>query len=158
MSLNDMINTSIGGIAVGEMMFRLSSEVLDNRARGKTRFFKELGSFFIDPVRGLNRIISGRSGTPADNPVDPMDWLPPHKQTLLMLGARTIGQGESISENTKSYANLGFDHSYGSPFDNTRRKPFDHLDVNIQLSAGEKVPLNVLRINGDLWEKPLGED
>jgi uncharacterized protein DUF3943 len=158
MSINDMVSTSIGGIALGEMMFRLSSEILDNGAHGKTRFFKEFGSFFVDPVRELNRLISGRASAHADNPVDPMDWRPPHRQNLVMLGARVIGQGESISDNTNTYANLGFDHAYGSPFDNTRRKAFDYMDVNIQLSAQDKVPLNVLRISGDLLEKPLGRD
>jgi len=157
MSLNDMVSTGIGGIALGEMQYRLSSEILNNRGTGKGRFFKELGAFVTDPVRGFNRLVSGRSGESHDNPTDPMDWRPLHGQSLVMLGARVIGQGESISENTKTYANLGFDHAYGSPFDNTRRKPFDYMDVTLQMSAQEKVPLNVVRISGDLWEKPLGE-
>src|SRR5262249_49825104 len=69
-----------------------------------------------------------------------------------------IGEGESISENTKSYFNIGFDHAYGSPFDNSRRKPFDYMDIVAQLSFGEKVPLNVVRISGDLLERPFGSD
>jgi hypothetical protein len=87
-----------------------------------------------------------------------MDFRPPHGQNLVMIGARTIGEGESISDNTKSYFNVGFDHTYGSPFDNSRRKPFDHMDVVLQMSAQEKVPLNVVRISGDLLEKPLGSE
>jgi hypothetical protein len=75
-----------------------------------------------------------------------------------MMGARVIGQGESISENTKTYANVGFDHAYGSPFDNSRRKPFDYMDVALQMSGQEKVPLNLVRISGDIWQKPLGDD
>jgi hypothetical protein len=156
MSLNDMVATSMGGWTLGETWYRLSSEVLDNQATGKGRFFKELGSFFIDPVRGLNRLISGRSRAIDANPTDPMDWRPPHGASLVGLGARIIGQGESISHDTKTYTNLTFDHAYGSPFDNTRRKPFDYLDMALQFSAGEKQPLNVLRVRGDLWEKPLG--
>jgi hypothetical protein len=157
MSINDLVSTSIGGIAVGEMQFRLSSEILDNQSTGKGRFFRELGAFLVDPIRGVNRIISGRNGAVHDNPTDSMDWRPEHETNLLMVGARVIGQGNSISENTKTYFNVGFDHSYGSAFDNSRRKPFDHMDVALQLSAGEKVPLNVVRISGDLWEKPFGD-
>jgi hypothetical protein len=156
MSFNDMISTGIGGIALGEMQYRLSSEILNNRSTGKSRFFKELAAFVVDPVREFNRILSGRNGEQHDNPTDPMDWRPPHGANLLMIGARVIGQGESISENTKSYFNVGFDHAYGSPFDNARRKPFDYMDVTAQISAGEKVPLNVVRISGDLFQKPLG--
>ncbi len=158
MSINDLVSTSIGGIALGEMQFRLSSEILNNQSTGKGRFFRELGSFFVDPIREFNRILAGRNGAVHDNPVDPMDWRPQHGTSLLMLGARVIGQGESITENTKTYFNFGFDHSYGSAFDNTRRKPFDYMDVALQLSAGEKVPLNVVRISGDLWERPLGDE
>jgi hypothetical protein len=159
MSINDMVSTTIGGIALGEMQYRLSSEILDNQAKGTSRFFKEFGSFFVDPVREFNRILSGRNSGPADNPTDPMDWRPPHGSNLLMLGARVIGQGESISSNTKSYANVGFDHSYGSPFDNSRRKPFDYMDMAVQFSAPEeKVPMNLVRITGDLWEKPFGDE
>jgi hypothetical protein len=157
MSFNDMMSTGIGGIALGEMQYRLSSQILSNRATGKGRFFKELGAFFVDPVREFNRILSGRNGEQHDNPKDPMDWRPPNGASLLMVGARTIGEGKSISENTKTYFNIGFDHAYGSPFDNTRRKPFDYMDVALQLSGQEKVPLNVVRISGDIFSKPLGD-
>jgi hypothetical protein len=158
MSFNDLISTGIGGMALGEMQYRLSSEILNNQATGTGRFFKELAGFLVDPVRGFNRLISGRSGAAHDNPSDPMDWRPPHGLNLVMIGARTIGEGESISENTKSYFNIGFDHAYGSPFDNSRRKPFDYMDIALQMSVGEKVPLNVVRISGDLLEKPFGGD
>jgi len=157
MSLNDVVSTGIGGIALGEMQYRLSSEILNNQSRGKSRFFRELGAMLVDPVRGFNRIVSGRWGAAHDNPKEAIDWRPPGSTGLLMIGGRTIGQGESISENTKSYFNVGFDHAYGNPFDNSRRKPFDYMDVAVQFSAGEKVPLNVVRINGDLFEKPLGD-
>ncbi len=158
MSLNDMASTTLGGIALGEMQYRLTSEILDNQATGASRFFKEFGSFFIDPVREFNRILSGRNGGKADNPTDPMDWRPPHGANLLMLGARVIGEGESLGSNTKSYANFGFDHVYGNPFDNSRRKPFDTMEMAVQFSAPEeKVPMNLVRITGDLWEKPLGD-
>ena len=59
MSYNDMISTGIGGIAVGEQMFRLSSQLLDNQDEGKSRIFREIGGFVIDPVRGFNRAVVG---------------------------------------------------------------------------------------------------
>jgi hypothetical protein len=157
MSLNDMVSTGIGGIALGEMQYRLSSEILNNQDTGKSRFFRELGALLVDPVRGFNRILSGRWGAVHPNPKEPIDWRPPGSPGLLMIGARSIGEGESISENTNTYFNIGFDHAYGNPFDNTRRKPFDYMDVAVQMSFGEKVPLNVVRIQGDLFQKPLGD-
>jgi hypothetical protein len=71
-------------------------------------------------------------------------------------GARVIGEGESISENTKTYAFVGVSHSFGSVFDNTRRKPFDSLTADYQFSPGDKQFRTVLRIRGDLFSKALG--
>jgi hypothetical protein len=156
MSYNDMIATSVGGFTIGEMTYRLSSEILDNQARGKTRFFKELSSFFVDPVRGLNRLISGRSSASHENPTDLMDWRPPHGSTLFGLGVRIIGQ-DSLSTDTKTYAAVLLDHTYGNPWDNSRRKPFDYSEITLQLTPGEKQPISILRIRGNLWEKPLGD-
>jgi opacity protein-like surface antigen len=156
MSYNDLISTTVGGITMGEMTYRLSSEILDNRATGGKRFFKEFSSFIVDPIRGLNRLISGRSATSHANPTDPMDWRPPHGSTLVGLGVRVIGQ-DSLATDTKTYANVFFDHAYGNPWDNTRRKPFDYAEMNLQLTPGEKQPISILRIRGDLWQKPLGD-
>jgi opacity protein-like surface antigen len=156
MSYNDMIATSVGGFTLGEMTYRLSSEILDNQATGKKRFFKELGAFVIDPIRGLNRLISGRSTTSHENPTDAMDWRPPHRSTLFGVGVRIVGQ-ETFGDDKKTYANILLDHAYGNPWDNSRRKPFDYMDMTLQITPGEKQPLTILRVRGDLWQKPLGD-
>src|SRR6185436_13931117 len=59
MSFNDLVSTGIGGIARGEVLYRLSSLILDNTSRGKGRVGREAAAFLADPVRGLNRIVSG---------------------------------------------------------------------------------------------------
>ena len=159
MSYNDMIATSIGGFTLGEMTYRLSSEILGNHTTGAKRVFKEIGAFAVNPVRGLNRLISGRTTSTYDNPKDPMDWRPPQGSTLLGVGVRIVGQDASGTNNQTSahtYGNLILDHSYGNPFENTRRKPFDYSEITLQLTQGEKNPVTILRIRGDLWEKPLG--
>jgi hypothetical protein len=156
MSYNDLISTGIGGMAVGEEMFRLSSQLLDNRAKGKERVLREIGGFIIDPVRGFNRLLSGRSGRDHANPEEPLDWRGPHARFYLMTGARIIGEGESISENTNTYGLIGIAHTFGNIFDNTRRKPFDSLAADYQFSPGDKQFRTVLRIRGDLYSKPLG--
>lgn len=58
-STNDLIATSIGGMALGEMFFRLSDLALDNRLRGSSRFGSELVGFILSPGRGLTRLITG---------------------------------------------------------------------------------------------------
>ena len=155
MSYNDMIATTVGGIGIGELTYRISSEILDNRATGGKRFLKELGAFFVDPIRGTNRLISGRSTASYANPAEPMDWRPPHASTLFGLGVRIVGQ-ETVGEDTHTYFNILLDHSIGNPWDASRRKPFDVMEMRLQITPGETQPLTIFQIRGDLWEKPLG--
>jgi hypothetical protein len=158
MSYNDLISTGIGGIAVGEQMYRLSSQLLDNQDQGKSRVFREIGAFVIDPMRGFNRILSGRFGAVHANPEEPLDWRGPQARFLVFTGARVIGEGESITENTKTYGYIGIGHSFGSVFDNSRRRPFDSLAADYQFSPGEKQLRTTLRIRGDLFSKAFGGD
>jgi hypothetical protein len=157
MSFNDMFATTLGGIALGEAQYRLSSEILNNQSKGMGRIFREIGAFVVDPIRGFNRFVSGDATKQADNPVDPMDWRPPHSRTFLAMGARSIGEGSSITHNTKTYATILLNHNYGDVFDTTRRKPFDFIDFVGELNFGEKVALSNVQIRGNLASWPLGE-
>jgi len=157
MAFNDLVSTSIGGIAWGEAAYRLSSEILDNQSKGIGRFFKEAAALVVDPIRGFNRAVSGRWGEVHDNPTDPLDWHPKDKTVLLMTGARIAGEGSSISNNTKTYPYISLDHEFGDVFDNERRKPFDSFDVSAQLSFGDAHPLTEWMIRGDIYSKSLGD-
>ena len=137
MSYNDMISTGIGGVALGEMMYRMSSKILDNSATGKGHVWREAAAFLVDPIRGFNRLVSGRASRQYDNPSDPMDWHPPGGGSFIALGARTIGRGESISENTKTTGYFEFTHAFGNAFDNERNKPYDSFDMTIQFNFGD---------------------
>lgn len=157
MSFNDMISTTIGGIALGETQFRLSSEILNNQSSGMGRFWREFGAFFVDPVREFNRIVRGEASRTAPNPEDPMDWRPPGGRSWVAAGVRSIGEGSSITNDTKSYATLLLNHTYGDVFENTRRKPFDYIDMVAEMNfGGEKVALGNVQIRGDLASWPLG--
>lgn len=158
MSYNDMISTGIGGIALGEVLYRMSSLVLDNEATGSGRTWREVGGFLIDPIRGFNRFVSGRTGEVHSNPSDPMDHRPANQENWFAAGVRFIGEGESLSENLDSHGYFQFYHTQGSVFTNPRRGPFDFFDADIQFNLGEKVPLGKAMIRGNLWTKPLGEN
>jgi hypothetical protein len=157
MSYNDLVSTGIGGIALGEVLFRSSSLVLDNSATGSGRTWREVGGFLIDPVRGFNRFLSGRGGDIHPNPSDPLDWRPHHQENLAMAGVRFIGEGQSLSDNLDSHAYFELFHTQGDVFTNSRRGPFDYFDLDVQFNAGEKVPLGRAMIRGNLWTKPLGD-
>jgi len=157
MSWNDMISTGIGGISRGEVSYRLSSLILDNRRTGGKRVLRELGALAVDPIRGFNRFVSGRATRVQGNPVDPYDWRPPSLGLQLNAGARIIGEGSSISENTNTYGFLEGTIQYGSPFFGERR-PFDRFDGTMQANFGEKTRVGVLQIRGDLFSWALGRD
>lgn len=58
-STNDFIATPIGGAALGEIMYRSSDAVIDERTTGWERAGRELASFIISPMRGINRLVTG---------------------------------------------------------------------------------------------------
>ena len=156
MSWNDMISTGIGGVARGEWAYRLSSVILDN-TDDSGRIWREIAAFPVNPVRQFNRFLSGRATRVQGNPVDPYDWRPPNFGFQLMAGARMIGEGESISENTNTYGFLAGDVQYGNAFYNERRRPYDRFDTTMQLNYGDKTRVGELTIRGDLASWVVGD-
>ena len=76
-------------------------------ARGRGRFGREAGAFLVNPVRGFNRIVSGDAWEVKGNPANPYDWRPPYLDVTVRVGARVMGEGESIVENTNYYGFAG---------------------------------------------------
>jgi len=60
-STNDQIMTSFGGIALGEVLFRLSDLIVNEESRGIKRGAQETLAFVVNPVAGFNRLISGKT-------------------------------------------------------------------------------------------------
>ena len=58
-AINDIIATTCGGMALGEMTHRLSRTILDDRDMGWSRFWREAAAAIINPMQGIHRIISG---------------------------------------------------------------------------------------------------
>src|SRR5690606_24073244 len=67
-SLNDFINTTLGGVALGEMLHRTAWLVRDTRATGRPRLLREIAATAIDPLTGLNRFTSGDASRVVDTP------------------------------------------------------------------------------------------
>lgn len=56
---NDLYTTSIGGIILGEPLFRMASLLLES-SEGKPGFWRELGAAAISPATGINRFAYGQ--------------------------------------------------------------------------------------------------
>jgi len=151
-AINDWVMTSIGGIAIGETSYRLSGAVLDNTATGSERTWRELGALLINPVRGFNRLVSGRWSEIGPNP----DVRTPSTMSnQLSVGVRVIGEGESINKNTTTNAFFEVDYAFGSPFSGENRNPFDFFSMSLQVNTNEKHGIGRLQIQGNLWTKDL---
>ena len=157
MSKNDMISTGIGGAVLGEGMYRFSSMMLDNQATGSRRFFREAGGFLVDPVRGFNRVVSGRAWKIRPNPVDSLDTNPKWQQNDLAFGYRRLSNGSSFGDDDHQTTYLNFRHDHGDVFENTRRRPFDYFWFEGQLNFGDKEVLGRAHIHGNLWTAPVGD-
>ncbi len=60
-SYNDIINTPVDGAFLGEILYRISSNILDDRSRGGQRFVREFAAGLINPARGFSRLVQGKS-------------------------------------------------------------------------------------------------
>jgi hypothetical protein len=157
MSANDMVSTSFGGVAMGEMIHRLGSVILDNRDTGASRVAREASIFPFDIVRGFNRMLF-RDQYRSPNPEEPLDWRPRRLGALVSLGARRVGnEGELSGEGAKTAPFLDLWVAYGSVFDNERRRPYDSFWMQTQINFTDDVdPAGLMTIRGDLLSKPFG--
>lgn len=152
-SINDAYSTAVGGIALGESLYRLSDLVLDNTASGSNRTWRELGGFLINPVRGVNRLITGRTFQKTKNaPGRHPGWM----TTTFDIGLRTVGSDRLWdSDTTRGF--LEFDFDYGHPFEKPIEKPFDYFDFGIQVNFGDKTSLGRVQSRGALFGADLFE-
>src|SRR4030095_7923584 len=69
-SLNDFINTTLGGIALGEMFHRTAWLVRDPTKSGGSRTRGEIIATVLDPITGVTRFISGDASRVTERPAD----------------------------------------------------------------------------------------
>ncbi|HUR65625.1 MAG TPA: DUF3943 domain-containing protein [Chitinophagaceae bacterium] len=153
-SKNDLINTPVSGAFLGEVLYRLSSNILDERKRGPNRVWREILAAVVNPTRAFNRFTQGKMKR-----VTPVDV---YQQEPLNI---TLGAGvHRVNENnrfgsgaTNAILNLQFD--YGDPFEVRRRKPFDVFRLRIEGRYGDDKRLidNVLGY-GVLFGRTIKKD
>ena len=135
-SYNDMINTPISGSFLGEVTYRLSSNILDDRATGANRVWREILAGLINPTRAINRLTQGRMWrvTPSEvyqkEPVNVTLSAGIHKVN------DKVGQNNDFGTGQTNYI-LNTQIDYGDPFETRRRKPFDLFRLRVELSYGE---------------------
>ena len=140
-SKNDLINTPLSGAFLGEVMYRISSNILDDRTRGAERVWREFFAGIINPTRALNRFTQKKMfrRTPYEvyqkEPLNVTISAGVHKQNV----NNKFGTGA-----TNAILNLQLD--YGDPFEIRSRKPFDVFRLRLEGRYGDdkKIVDNVL--------------
>jgi hypothetical protein len=162
MSVNDWYNTSIGGAAVGEMLYRSSSMVLDNTGTGSERAWREVGAFLMNPVRGFTRLVTGNASRVYENPQHPSDRIPNRLENQLSFGVRQASSERVVGD--LNAVDAGEAHGffdmqliYGSPYDLERQRPFDFFTLATQINFRQENGLGKLQIRGNLWHNTVGQ-
>ena len=135
-------------INLGEMLYRLSSVITDNTASGSKRFFQEIGGALLNPVRGINRLISGETYRifPNNEESDPKSF-----STAYNFGIRRwITDYNMPTQKDLNEGFLSVSLYYGNLFSGNIKKPFSSFNVSAVLSTGSPSLTN-LQSFGNLY-------
>jgi hypothetical protein len=128
----DLINTTFDGILLGEILYRLSSDILDDRAVGGERVFREIFAGLIDPARGFNRLLQGKCFRRTNTEVYQKEPL----NITLFAGVHSINSQSNAILSGHNDEMLNAQLDYGNPFEVRSRKPYDFFRLRAELNFG----------------------
>jgi len=131
-SVSDLWTTTWGGSFIGETLYRLSNAILDDSTSGSGRFFREFAALAVNPMNGLDRIVSGQAW--ADGPAGKKFPL----RFDFRLGVDGLGLSEGKGWGKTVRARIRFDYGdlYAQPELNT---PFEAFHFAVQLGASKSI-------------------
>jgi len=152
-SINDIIATPIGGLALGEVLYRTSDLALDDRTTGGERFKHELIAFLIAPTRGLTRILNGDAWKV--RPTSGRQFGVPMISVEASAGIRVLElRDDFFDKGIGGVVNLNME--YGDRYNNDNPKPFDYFSIRTQLNVQASQPaLGQINVIGRLWAAEL---
>jgi len=145
-SLNDLINTTLGGITLGEVMYRTAWLVRDPT---KTEGRRELFAAAIDPMSALERWMSGDIKRVAEKPTSVIPT-----SLAWQVNAGVLAQGASLLQ--PSFTARPFVDGflfYGDLRRGRSRTPFEAFALEI--AAGESI--GHAQVHGRLFGSPFGK-
>ena len=154
---NDFFNTSLGGITLGEILFRFSSLTLDNTATGTSRAVREVGATLINPVRGFNRLVRGEMSEISANPPD---WRPTKLQASMDVGYRRFSTTGNVTDpDALDQAFVRFNVLYGDQMTDLNKAPFSafQLQGTLATRSDTRGAIADLLVRGGLGARSLGD-
>ena len=133
-SNNDLITTTLGGMMLGEITFRVSSLLLDDSATGFERTWREISAAMINPVRGINRLVKGQYRYVSKHNLQ--EWKP--VTGIISFGGNNVGEGMNLENGTQTPL-LKMQFIYGSPFLKEEfRKPFEYFNLHLGINLSKE--------------------
>lgn len=152
-STNDIIATPIGGAALGEIFFRLSDALIDERVGGAERFEREAAVFLISPMRGFNRLVTGRMWHRRATPGRVFGT--PPISIRVSGGLKMLAYQGQLRRTRPGFA-AQIDLEYGDRFEVKSTKPYDYFTVKAELQVMKSQPfLSQIAIQGRLLAREL---
>jgi len=148
-SLNDFINTTLGGIALGEMFHRTAWLVRDPTKTGKPRLMSEIGATALDPMTGATRFISGDASRVTQKP---SDMVPSALAGDVSLGGLWRGSNTATVK-SDTFGFFETDLLYGT-LENTTHTPYDAFGVRLSFGGGSA--FSEARVRGRLFSAKAG--
>ena len=154
-AINDLMATTFGGIAIGEVTHRVSNLVFDDRLSGFHRFMREFLGTLICPIKGLNRILSGDAWRVRGKYYKYHDYQRSPVSFSLSAGYRYLADNNTLFRG-EGNPYVRFNLVYGNPFDGETTKPYDYftLDATFGLSSNQPL-ITGLHLLGRLWSVPV---
>lgn len=151
-SLNDFINTTLGGVAWGEVLHRAAWLVRDPTASGRGRLMREIGAMVLDPVTGYNRFRTGDASRVVDKPAE---FVPSSLTGSASAGVLWRGTEEDPFGAT-GQPFLEMDLLYGDLQHGRTRTPYDAFAMSLRFGGGGGI--SEARFIGRLLSQPLSRE
>ncbi|MGN6179318.1 MAG: DUF3943 domain-containing protein [Mucilaginibacter sp.] len=146
-SVNDLINTSFGGIMLGEVSHRMASKLIHNRSHGLKRQVSEAFASFINPSNGLTRLLDGQWGKPDISPAE-IDTTPLKGELDMGMRKFNVNNKDVFRDgHFGPYGRLSL--MYGVPEDGMKA-PFSHISLVIEAGKDDSSRLNIVSLYGSL--------
>ena len=143
---NDLINTTLSGIILGEITYRISNQIIDESTVGFERFTREFTAFLINPVHGINRLFKGKMWN------DGVKKGKTNLNTKLSLGVNSLFVNRKLSE-SYAYIFTAFDLDYGNKLSvSDHKKPFDYIKIHSEISFTNSDNIIGISASGVLWD------
>ncbi len=155
-AINDVFATTMGGIAIGEVTHRLSNAVLDDSYRGWPRFWREALGVIINPIKGLNRIITGEAWRVRSDRHLHHDWQRFPISFAFSVGDRYLADDGALFRGEHNpYIMLKME--YGDVLnEDENNKPYDYFEAEVNVGLSGNQPLiNRVHLLGRLWSTAM---